>query len=352
MVICWKVVNIMKPDLAKHLSAFLGTYLPDIKGASSHTVSSYSDTFRLFLNFCQNDKGKQPEKLYVKDITYDLIIEFLEWLESARGCSVSTRNQRQAAICSFLRYVQVYTPACMGEIQNILAIPFKKKKSVEINYISFEDIKRILEQPDTTKKNGRRDRIMMCLLYDTGARVSELTNLRARDVRLVAPARITLYGKGMKQRSVPLMDDTKRILEQYMEERELIKKENQSEYLFTNHQGQKFTRAGITYILNKYIKKAKSVSIRIPEKISPHIFRHSKAMHLLQAGVNIIYIKDILGHVDVTTTQMYLKADMEMKREALEKAKIEISNASETPLWTDDTTLMQWLTELGQRTRM
>ncbi len=342
----------MRADLAKHLSAFLGKYLPDIKGASPHTISSYSDTFRLFLEYCQCQKGMKPERISIKEITYDLIGEFLEWLENERSCSISTRNQRQAAICSFLRYAQVYVPDCMEEIQNILAMPFKKKKCVDINYILFEDIQCILKQPDITKRNGRRDLVIMCLLYDTGARVSELTNVRVRDVRLASPARIILYGKGMKQRSVPLMDDTKKLLEQYMNDHELTKKENQSEYLFINHQGQKFTRAGITYILNKYIREARNKSNRIPERISPHIFRHSKAMHLLQAGVNIIYIKDILGHADITTTQMYLKADMEMKREALEKAKIEISNEAETPSWADDTNLMQWLTELGKSTRI
>lgn len=342
----------MKTDLAKHLSAFLGKYLPDIKGTSAHTISSYSDAFRLFLDYCQSQKGKKAEKMSVREITYDLVVDFLEWLETERKCSVSTRNQRQAAICSFLRYVQIYVPDCMEEIQKILSIPLKKKQCVDISYIWFEDIKRILEQPDISKRDGRRDLVIMSLLYDTGARVSELINIKVRDVRLIAPARITLYGKGMKQRTVPLMDDTKKLLEKYMNEHGLTKKENQLDYLFINHQGQQFTRAGITYILNKYIKKARIENSRIPEKISPHIFRHSKAMHLLQAGVNIIYIKDILGHADVTTTQIYLKADMEMKKEALEKVKIEISSASDTPLWTDDITLMQWLAELGKSTRM
>lgn len=341
----------MKPDLARYLSDFLGEYLPVIKGVSPHTISSYSDTFRLFLGYCQDKTKIRPEKMYISDITCVLITDFLKWIEFERGCSVSTCNQRQAAICSFLHYVQIYTPSCIGEFQKILSLPIKKKITAEVSYISFEAMKCILDQPDRSKKDGRRDQAMLCLLYDTGARVSELTSLRVHDIRLIEPARVTLYGKGRKQRNVPLMDDTKRCLKQYMAEHQLMEKEHQMLPLFQNHQGKEFTRAGINYILHKYVEMARQQKEGIPKQVSPHILRHSKAMHLLQAGVNIVYIKDILGHADITTTQVYLKADMEMKKAALEKVKIEIQTGPEVPSWATDTDLIQWLTELGQKTR-
>ena len=246
----WKEAEKMRPDFAMHLSGFLGKYLPDIKGASAHTISAYSDTFRLFLFYCQNEVHIRPERLYIKDISCSMVAGFLDWIEKERGCSVSTRNQRFAAICSFLRYAQVYAPACSGEIQKILMLPVKKKEAADIQYISFEDMKHILAQPDCRKKEGRRDRCLLCLLYDTGARVSELTALRVRDVRLVPPARVTLYGKGRKRRCVPLTDETKGCLEQYMAENNLLETENHLKYLFANRSGEGFTRAGISYIMS------------------------------------------------------------------------------------------------------
>lgn len=341
----------MRPDFAMHLSGFLGKYLPDIKGASAHTISAYSDTFRLFLFYCQSEVHIRPERLYIKDISCSMVAGFLDWIEKERGCSVSTRNQRFAAICSFLRYAQVYSPACSGEIQKILMLPVKKKEAADIQYISFEDMKHILAQPDCRKKEGRRDRCLLCLLYDTGARVSELTALRVRDVRLVPPARVTLYGKGRKRRCVPLTDETKECLEQYMSENNLLETESHLKYLFANRSGEGFTRAGISYILKKYTEKARIANPGIPERITPHVLRHSKAMHLLQAGVNIIYIKDILGHTDIATTQIYLKADMKMKKEALEKVKIGIQSEPGQSVWAMDTDLMEWLTQLGKDTR-
>ena len=168
----------MNTDFAIHLSKFLGNYLPEIKGVSSNTISSYRDTFRLFLEYCQKCENLPPEKIVLSDISENLIVRFLAWIENERGCSPSTRNQRMAALHSFFRYVQIYIPERMCEIQKILAIPPKKTAQVERCFVSFEDMKRILELPDISSPKGRRDRMILCLLYDTGARVSELINIR------------------------------------------------------------------------------------------------------------------------------------------------------------------------------
>lgn len=340
----------MKNDFAPLLSGFLDRYLPDIKAVSQHTISSYSDTFRLFLEYCCDEQRLKIEKLCICDISCLMVTGFLEWLEKERGCAVSTRNQRLAALCSFLRYAQVYSPASAGEIQKILSIPYKKKTVPEISYINFQDMKLILSQPDCRTQAGRRDRIMLLTLYDTGARVSELTGLKVRDIRLEPPAKATLYGKGMKQRSVPLMDETKDLLREHLYEYNLTDSTSQMKLVFGNQRDEEFTRAGVSYIINKYVAKTREQSSTIPKKVTPHIFRHSKAMHLLQAGINIIYIKDILGHSDVTTTQQYLRADMEMKEEALNKAKIDIHPQTSISSWTEDKDLLDWLTTLGKKT--
>ncbi len=211
-------------------------------------------------------------------------------------------------------------------------------------------MKLILSLPDCRTETGRRDRMMLLILYDTGARVSELTGLKVRDLRLDPPAKVTLQGKGMKQRSVPLMDETRDLLREHLYECGLTDSTSQMKLVFGNQRAEEFTRAGVSYIINKYVAKAREQSSTIPEKVTPHIFRHSKAMHLLQAGINIIYIKDILGHSDVTTTQQYLRADMAMKEEALNKAKIDIHPQASASSWTEDKDLLDWLTALGKKT--
>jgi site-specific recombinase XerD len=181
------------------------------------------------------------------------------------------------------------------------------------------------------------------VLYDTGARVQELADLTVRDVRLDPPPIITLTGKGRKSRQVPLMSNTESLLKQYMAETHLLQNGTQDYPLFFNNQRCKLTPKGISFILNKYVSRARIVSSIIPEKITPHSFRHTKAMHLLQAGVSLIYIRDILGHVDISTTEIYTRTDTELKRKALEKAYPDMIS-TQLPHWTKDEDLLTWLT--------
>lgn len=341
----------MKNDFAPQLTSFLTHYLPDVKGASRNTISSYSDTCRLFLEYCRDHRGLKPESMSVGDISAEIVERFLDWLEKDRCCSVSTRNQRMAALNSFFRYVQIYHPERLGEIQRILALPQKKMEQVPVNFISFDSIKILLSQPDRSTRKGRRDHTMLCLLYDTGARVSELTGIRVMDIRLDAPSRITLRGKGSKRRTVPLMKDTSDCIASYMEEAGLMDDVNGSEFLFRSHDHKQFTRAGIAYILRKYVESARQQGGTFPDRVTPHVLRHSKAMHLLQAGVNIVYIKDILGHADITTTQVYVRADLKMKAEALEKVRISVNKDVNVPAWANDADLIQWLEDLSRQTR-
>ena len=331
-------------DFARTLTRFLSEYLPGQRNVSTNTIKSYRDTFKQLLIFFDLELFIKPEHLTFDRIKVETIRDFLLWLEKTREVGINTRNQRLAAIHSFYRYTQAEHPEIMLECQRILGIPFKKKQQKIIDYLSQEILKCILEQPDTANKRGRRDLIIMATLYDTGARVQELIDLKTVDVRLAEPATITLTGKGNKRRCVPIMGKTRNLLENHVKENNLLENGNQGHPLFFNSNRQPFTRPGITYILNKYLKLAKEShsEVLFPENLHPHIFRHTKAMHLLEAGVNLIYIRDLLGHVDVTTTEIYLRTNIDIKRKALEAVYVQIVK-QDIPIWEEDTNLLSWL---------
>lgn len=339
----------MKPtDFAYHLTAYLSKYLPGRAGTSRNTICSYRDTFSLLLRFCSEEKTLAIEKISLETLQKNLIDEFLTWLESERGCSVSTRNQRLAAIHAFFRYVQLEEPSRLFLCQQILAIPMKRSASKAIAYLTLDAMKAILETPDTTCLMGRRDLVLLSLMYDTGSRVQEIADMIVADVRLENPPTVKVTGKGNKSRLVPLMSPTAKLLDQYMSEHDLKCIAHRSYPLFQNRSRDKLTRAGIAYILKKYVDEARLRHPElIPQIVSPHSFRHSKAMHLLQSGVNLIYIRDLLGHVSIKTTEIYARADSMMKRNALENA-YQATSPSEMPVWQQNQELLKWLKDLGR----
>jgi len=305
----------MKPtDFAKALSHYLAVFLPGQRNLSTNTIKSYRDTFKLLLLYCKQDCHLSIERLCLRQIDRTLILGFLEWLEEDRSNSPSTRNQRLACIHGFYRYMQIDDPVGLLPYQQILSIPIKKTQAPRIHQLTPDALKLILAQPDTSTAPGRRDLTLLCVLYDTAARVQELVDLCVGDVRLAPPAILTLTGKGRKKRQVPIMPNTEVLLKQYMAEAFSIQNGMQDHPLFFNRQHRKMTRAGISYVLNKYVSQARAKSSIIPGKVTPHVVRHTKAMMLLQAGVSLIYIRDILGHVDIATTEIYARADTEMKR--------------------------------------
>lgn len=337
-------LEIMKPtDFSKYISDFISRYLPNEKGASANTIIAYRDTFVLLLNFTQNEKHVKIEKLTIDKITKETITEFLNWIQKERKCSNSTRNARLAAIHSFYRYLQYESLDYLHECQRILSIKFKKTKKESINYLTIEGIKLLLQQPDTMTSKGRRDLTLLSLMYDTGSRVQEAIDFTPSMLRLNKPATIKIVGKGNKARLVPMLDAQTEHLKNYLKENRLDEPFANMYPLFFNSRKEKLTRAGVNFIVQKYSKMArKENGMIIPEKISCHTLRHSKAMHLLQAGVNLVYIRDILGHVSVQTTEIYARADSKQKREALEKAYVNV-NPDEEPMWTKDENLITWL---------
>jgi site-specific recombinase XerD len=340
----------MKPtDFSKSLTDFLRLYLPGERGVSHNTILAYKDTFMLFINFIKRYKSISVDKLTLQSITQQWVIEFLNWLQTERECSNATRNARLAALHSFFRYLQYCNPVHLYEWQRILAIPLKKSEKPIISYLSMDAIKLLLEQPDQQNPKQKRDLALLSLMYDSGARVQEIIDLQPSSINFNKPCTIKLTGKGNKSRIVPLMDAQVRMLNSYMQGNRLLESYAGNYYLFSNGRSEKFTRMGVTLILKKYTEKARKIDLSLfPQNVTPHVLRHSKAMHMLQAGVNLVYIRDFLGHTSISTTEIYARADSKLKRQAIEKAYSDISqtkNLTESS-WMKDADLLQWLKEL------
>ena len=337
----------MKPtDFSYHLSNYLSKYLPGVTGLSQNTIMSYRDAFSSVIRFFEENLEIKAEKITLTDLNADNLTKYLEWLEKCRGNSTSTRNNRLAELHAFAKYVEHQAPDYMHTMQEIISIPVKKSPTSIPKYLTVEALQLMLSQPNRNKVQGRRDCVLLSLLYDSGARVQELCDLIASDVRLTSPSTIRLTGKGAKTRIVPLMPRMVDLLKQYIHEQDLTAPAHSCYPLFKNHCGEKLTRKGISYILNKYYRVA---MMQCPSlfsgSISPHQMRHSKSMHLLQSGVNLIYIRDILGHADVKTTEIYARIDTEMKRKALEKSTQGIFSEV-MPFWQADKGLLEWLKNL------
>ena len=307
-------------DFGDYLSEYFLKYAPRQTGYSINTIKSYRDTFTIFLRYLNDKLRIKPEKVSFEKISKKMIEEFLIWLEEDRKYSISTRNQRLAALHAFFRYVQIEAPETLNLFNLILSIPAKKVPESPISYLTIDAVKALLVTPDIKTKKGLRELALIALLYDSAARVQEIADLAVEDIRLI-PATVKLKGKGSKTRIIPIMGQTAKLLDSYLKNYGLLSEESTNLPVFSNRNNCKLTRAGISHILSKYVEIAKKNQPKLfPKKVSPHILRHSKAMHLLQANVNLIYIRDFLGHTSVITTERYAKADSEIKRKAIEKA--------------------------------
>lgn len=257
-------------DFSVLLTRYLTHYLPVQRNLSSNTICSYRDTFKLLLVFCRDVKGWNIAKLRLTTLNKRCIEEFLLWLTNARNASPSTYNQRLCAIHAFYDYVMAEEPGYTEQCIQIHNIPRKVASSPPAQYLTADNLKLLLSMPDTSTKRGRRDLVLLTVLYDTAARVSELVDIRIRDVRLDVPAVITLYGKGGKIRSVPLMKQTVELIRAYFAENQLDPHLHSDMPLFWNAHRQKLTRSGVTYILRKYVEMAQEISSEMPTNITPH----------------------------------------------------------------------------------
>lgn len=309
----------LKSTLAEMLESFFRRRLVAQRKASPATVATYRDALKLLLIFASGRAKRSVSQLSIEDLDRDMVLAFLDHLETERRNSIQTRNVRLAAIHSFFQHVAYSDPAAMGLASRILSIQGKRTTKRLIGYLPQKGLNEILAAPDRSTKQGRRDHALILFLGRTGARVSETIGVDVADVQLQWPSQVLLRGKGSKERIVPLAKDTAEVL------KTLINESSHTSALqvpvFVNARGQRLTRYGVTHILQRTaVKATKTTPVSTAAKaVSPHILRHSVGMHLLQSGVDLTTIQAWLGHESSQTTHQYIEADLEMKRSALEK---------------------------------
>ena len=282
--------------------------------ASANTIAGYRDTFRLFLRFASEQRGKAPTRLGIEDLDVDLVADFLLHVETVRGNTARSRNTRLAAIRSFFRYVAMNEPAYLLHCQRILAMPSKRYVKRTVTFLDREEITALLAAPNRSTWVGRRDHSVLLLALQTGLRASELINLRCKDIVVGAGAHVRCDGKGRKERCTPLRRDTVKVLEAWLRER----RGGDDQPLFPTMRGDRLSRDALEHLVRRHTLTASAPCPSLASKrVSPHILRHSTAMELLQHGVDQSVIALWLGHESVETTQIYIHADMRMKEKAL-----------------------------------
>jgi len=338
----------MKPAphsvLAQALQAFFTNYLPCQRALSPHTLLSYRDSLKLLLQFVAGKKG-DPSRLTPDELSVERTVAFLRHLEVGRHNRAATRNVRLSAIHSFFRYLARERPEYLTQAQRIRSIPFKRTGTREIQHLDFQEIHAVIAAVDRRQEDGLRDLTLLSLMFNTGARVSEIVGLQASDLRLAAPPSVLLRGKGPKERTCPLWPETAALLRELLERRGV--QWNQPVTVFRNHRGAPLTRFGIRLILRKYIRKAAQQQPTLKHKrLHPHCLRHSTAVHLLRSGVDLSTIAHWLGHASVNTTNRYLSVDLEAKREALAKTQPLLRGSRCQQNWRRKPNLIAWLESL------
>lgn len=334
-------------DFARELHRYFRLYLPNERGCSPQTLYSYQQAFSQYLVYMKEEKGIKPEKIEMKHFSMANVKDFLNWLEDKNHCSVSTRNHRLAVIRSFASFVKYDYPSHLEDCSQILSIKFKKDVQGEILYLKPEGVKLILEQMDRTTIFGRRDFLMISLFFSVGLRVSEIINLRARDISFNTPKTITIHGKGNKIRMVPMMKHIEKPLKEYFDETGISLPERMNEFVFRSHLNRQLTRQGVFYIVCKYAQMARLKNPDlIPEGVGCHSLRHSAAMAYVNSGVDMIYIRDLLGHVSIQTTEIYARADSEAKRKAIESTALDYI-PKEAAIWENDKSVMDFVKSLS-----
>jgi integrase/recombinase XerD len=331
--------------LASALRAFFGDHLPTIRGLSPHTIRSYRDSVALLLRFLASTTQRPVAMLDVPDLTVAHIVAFLQHLEQQRHVSATTRNVRLAAIHAFARFLAAQDPTHLDPAQRLLGIPFKRARPRPIAYLEYEEIAAILASVDRSTRAGRRDYALLAAMFNTGARVQEILDVRARDLQLTKPYQLRLFGKGRKVRWCPLWTQTAQLLRAWCVERALDLQADAP--VFVNQRGQPLSRFGVRFILAKHVRHAAQRQPGLVRKnLHPHSLRHSTAVHLLKSGVDLPTIAHWLGHASVNTTNRYVTVDLDLKRKALARAQpLGPSRPAPAP-WRRDPSILAWLETL------
>jgi integrase/recombinase XerD len=333
--------SVLPNALARTIRDFFAQQLPTARGLSPHTITSYRDSLVLLLRFTAAAQNRAVATLDVDDLTPEQITAFLHHLETDRHNTAATRNVRLAAIHAFFRFLAAQQPAYLEQAQRVLSLPFKRTVRRVVEYLEYDEIAAVLAAVNRSTADGRRDYALLAAMFNTGTRVQEILGVRACHVQLTKPYQVRLFGKGRKERSCPMWPQTAQLLRGLCGERQLDLRSDA--LLFVNHRGQPLTRFGVRFILAKYLSRA---TARMPtlagKRLHPHSMRHSTAVHLLKAGVDLVTISHWLGHASLNTTNRYAAIDLDMKRAALARAKpVGTSRASQA--WRRDTSILKWL---------
>lgn len=300
-----------------YITKYFSDYLPVVKGVSINTIISYRDTFIDLLQYCEKNKKVILKNISLTSIDYRIIEDYLKYLEEEKGNSISTRNQRLACIHSFYQYLQKRELSCFDNCTSILSIPYKKAPKKNISYFSKEEITILIKAPNTKEKNGFRHYTLLLFMYETAARAQEICDITKKQIHIGDYNYIILKGKGNKERNVPISKELSNTLTKYMT---VFKVTDPDDYVFRNKSSVKMTPKGIEYILKKYVDECKNKnSKKFTEKYSNHSMRHTRAMHLLESGVNLIYIRDILGHTSIVTTEIYARTNPKVKEKIIKE---------------------------------
>ena len=335
--------------LGRDLVTFFEDFLPAQRGLSPHTIRSYRDALLLLLRFTARELRRTVDRLDVPDLTVDRVTRFLASLEAERRNGIATRNARLGAIHVFARYLAGQRPEYLGTLQRIIGMPFKRGAiEVPIEYLDRAELDALLKSIDRSTDLGRRDYALFAFMFNTGARVQEVLNVRVADVRFEAPSQVRLLGKGRKERVCPLWPATAKLVRDLIAKRRGVGGEENSPLVFTNARGQALTRYGVRYLLRRYVQKAARAAPSLKnKKLHPHSIRHSTAVALLKAGVDFATISQWLGHAGLNTTMRYARADLDLKRRAL--AQVFPDAVTPPPggrLLLDGTDLTGWLRRL------
>ncbi len=331
--------------LAPHVRSFFEDYLACQRNVAARTVETYRDGLKLFLVYSASCMRKSAADLRLDEIDDALVLGFLDHLEVVRRNSIGTRNHRLAILRSFIRYLATREPLRLDACRRILAIPRKKRAAVpEITYLEREEVDAILASVDRRQPTGLRDYALLLFLYNTGARVQEVANARPSTLWLEKPYRVEILGKGSKWRTCPIWESTVAAIRDVLRVSPPGPPEDAP--LFRNRLGQQFTRSGIEGIVSKYSRRAAAALPGLARKnVTPHVFRHTTAMHLLQAGVELNVIRAWLGHVNIATTCRYVEIDLAMKAKALETCE-PTTGRSPARRWKSDPDILVWLESL------
>ena len=319
-------------DFSYYIKKYLTIHLKEKINASDNCIKSYRDTFKLLLLFYKKELNLDIAKLNFETFSLSNVDLFINWLKINRNSSLTTCNQRLACLKGFSKYLIYELPEMLPELQKIILKQQAKVVKEEIRFLSIEEVKSILNKPNQKTKKGLKELVILSILYDTGVRVNELINLSLNDIRLDEVSTIKVLGKGNKYRTIPISDNLKILLSQYIAKFNIT-----TGILFKSNQKKKYTSNGIRYIISKYTKE-------IDFKVTPHTFRHSKASHLVEANVPLIYIRDLLGHEHVSTTEIYAKVNLKTKNQVLNSnsnLQYDTSNS-----WNKNEELLEWLSNL------